>query len=190
MKTRLLLSIAALLAIFSCKAQTPGTGKDAVLENIMTRASVRSFTTQAVEPEKIETMLRSGMAAPTAMNKQAWHFVVVTDKDKRKAIQQYESPLAIVVCGDKNKGKDFWIADAALASENILLTAHALGLGAVWTAVYPNEGNIRKVRDILQLPDYLIPLNTIIIGYPAAAPQVKDKWKPENISYNTFGGKQ
>ena len=124
------------------------------------------------------------------MNKQAWHFVVVTDKTKLKAIQQYESPLAIVVCGDTMKGKDLWIADASLASENILLTAHALGLGAVWTAVYPREETIQNVRKTLQLPDHPIPVNTIIIGYPTADPQVKDKWNPENISYNTYGGKK
>ncbi len=190
MKTRSFLTVMALLAFFACNAQAPRSDKDAVLENILTRASVRSFTSKAVEPEKVETMLRSGMAAPTAMNKQAWHFVVVTDKTKLKAIQQYESPLAIVVCGDTMKGKDLWIADASLASENILLTAHALGLGAVWTAVYPREETIQNVRKTLQLPDHLIPVNTIIIGYPAADPQVKNKWNPENISYNTYGGKK
>jgi len=68
------------------------------------------------------------------------------------------------------------------------LAAHALGLGAVWTAVYPMEDRIAPVCEALKLPETVIPLCTIVIGHPAEQPEPKDKWKPENVSYNEFGG--
>lgn len=185
---RTLLAFAVLLLAAGCANKNSQSKMNtAAIENIMTRASVRSYTDQPVEEEKIETILRAAMAAPTAVNKQPWHFVVVTDKERLSAIEQYSSPLAIVVCGDMNKtmsgaAKEFWLTDTSLASENILLAAHALGLGAIWTAVYPNEERMRQVRVALQLPENLIPLNTIIIGYAAEKLQPKDKWKPENIT--------
>ena len=171
-----------------------------MLETIMTRTSIRQYTDQPVEKEKIEAMLRAGMAAPTAVNAQPWHFVVVSDKAKLselaaanpRAGMLKSAPLAIVVCGDmtkamEGKGRQFWIQDCSAATENILLAAHAQGLGAVWTALYPMEERIQPVSEALKLPDTLIPLCTVVIGYPAEQPEPKDKWKPENISYNEYG---
>ncbi len=171
-----------------------------MLETIMTRTSIRQYTDQPVEKEKIEAMLRAGMAAPTAVNAQPWHFVVVSDKAKLselaaanpRAGMLKSAPLAIVVCGDmtkamEGKGRQFWIQDCSAATENILLAAHAQGLGAVWTALYPMEERIQPVSEALKLPDTLIPLCTVVIGYPAEQPEPKDKWKPENVSYNEYG---
>lgn len=158
-----------------------------VIDNMMTRASVRKFLEQAVEPEKIETMLRAGMAAPSAVNKQPWHFYVVTDRAKLDVIQQYKSPLAIVVCGDLNctipMGKEWWITDTSMASENILLAAHEIGLGGIWTALYPVQDLMDKTRNILELPENLVPLNVLILGYPDEKPEVKDKWNPDKVTY-------
>ena len=166
----------------------------------MTRTSVRQFTEQPVEQAKVEAMLRAGMAAPTAMNAQPWHFVVVSDKAKLGELAEANpragmlktAQLAIVVCGDmmkarEGKGRQFWIQDCSAATENILLAAHAQGLGAVWTALYPMEERVQPVCEALKLPDAIVPLCTIVIGYPAEQPQPKDKWKPENVSYNEFG---
>ena len=165
-----------------------------VLNNIMTRTSIRAYQDKTVEKEKVEKILRAGMAAPSAMNKQPWAFVVVTNKELltkigselRNAGMTAKAPMAIVVCGDKNKmisgdGKDFWIDDCSAATENILLAAHALGLGAVWTGFYPDLERCGKLSTILGLSDNLIPLNVIPMGYPAQNPAPKDKWKPENI---------
>ena len=176
-----------------------GNGQD-VLNCIMTRTSIRQYTSQTVESEKIEALLRAGMAAPTAVNAQPWHFVVVNDKAKLRELaaanpraKMLESaPLAIVVCGDmtktmEGKGRQFWIQDCSAATENILLAAHALGLGAVWTALYPMDERIAPVSEALKLPDTLTPLCTVVIGHPAEQPDPKDKWKPENVSYNEFG---
>ena len=176
-----------------------GNGQD-VLNCIMTRTSVRQYTDQPVENEKVEAMLRAGMAAPTAVNAQPWHFVVVNDRAKLGELaaanphaKMLESaPLAIVVCGDMTKalegdGRQFWIQDCSAATENILLAAHAQGLGAVWTALYPMEERYTAVKEALKLPDTMIPLCTVVIGYPATQSEPKDKWKPENVSYNEFG---
>ena len=175
----------------------------AVIENILTRTSIRKYKQQSVEDEKIETMLRAAMAAPTAVNKQPWHFVVVIDKtmlDKlagegRRGDMLRNAPLAIVICGNMEKalGGDangFWIQDVSAATENLLLAAHALGLGAVWTGLYPITERAGQVNQVLGMPEYIIPLCTVIIGYPDEQPTPKDKWKPENVSYNVYGGQK
>ena len=175
---------------------------DAAIKNIMTRTSVRKYTNEAVSKADIETMLRAGMAAPTAVNKQPWHFVVVTDREQLNALaaanrgtgMAAKAPLAIVVCGDMQKtlpgvGQGFWVQDCSAATENILLAANALGLGAVWTGLYPNEDRANAVRDIVKAPEHIVPLCVIVIGHPADNPTPKDKWKPENVSYNKFGEK-
>ena len=158
-----------------------------VIENMMTRASVRKFTSQAVEDEKVEAMLRGAMSAPTAVNSQPWHFVVITDRNKLEKIEQYEAPLSIVVCGDKKHfvqmAPDWWIADCSMVSDNILLSANAMGLGAIWTALYPLKQYMDRASTVLGLPDDLIPLNLINIGYPAQNPEPKDKWDPGKVTY-------
>lgn len=171
--------------------------EQAVLDNIATRTSIRDYEARKVENEKIEKMLRAAMAAPTAMNKQPWHFVVVDKRDVLDALAEVnpyakmlkKAPLAIVVCGDTDNmieggGRDFWIQDASAATENLLLAAHAMGLGAVWTGAYPSEERCKGISVALSLSDNLIPLNMIVIGYPAENPQPKEKFKEENISYN------
>lgn len=171
----------------------------AAINNIMTRTSIRQYTNEPVSKADIETMLRAGMAAPTAVNKQPWHFVVVTDKAKLKALSGgrgrmlEQCAVAIVVCGDMEKAmpgkaKEYWIQDCSAATENILLAANALGLGAVWTGVYPMEDRMGAVSKAMKLPETIVPLCTIVIGHPAEQPKPKDKWKPENVSYNEFGG--
>jgi len=134
------------------------------------------------------------MCAPSAMNKQPWEFVVVRDAATLKAIGDalpYSrvgngAQAAIVVCGNEDnglpgRGKEYWIHDCSAASMNILLAAKALGLGAVWTGVYPGEDRVATVRKILSIPDGFMPLNVIPIGYPAENPPPKDKWNPAKV---------
>ena len=176
---------------------------NSVIENIMTRASVRSYQEKAVEKDKIVTLLKAGMAAPSAADKRPWHFVVVTDrklldglaKANPNAAFAKKAPLAIVVCGDMTKtlqggGKDFWIQDVSAASENILLVAHALGLGAVWTGTYPAPDRCKAVAEVLGLRESLVPYNNIVIGYPASHVTPKDKWDERNVTYNKITSMQ
>ena len=190
----------AMTAGVSAQERTEKCDAQAAINNIMTRTSIRKYTNEAVSKADIETMLRAGMAAPTAVNKQPWHFVVVTDKAKLKELaggrgrMLEQCAVAIVVCGNMEKAmpgkaQEYWIQDCSAATENILLAAHALGLGAVWTGGYPMEDRVAFISKALKLPETIVPLCTIVIGHPAEQPKPKDKWKPENISYNEFGGK-
>lgn len=178
--------------------------KNTIFDHIMTRTSVRSYTSQPIEKEKIEMLLRAGMAAPSACNKQPWHFVVINDRSILEQIPSFspyasmvkQAPLAIVVCGCLDKGfegieQEFWIQDCSAATENILLMAHGLGLGAVWTALYPLKERYEGMQALLHLPKTMIPLNTIVIGYPkenAEKMKAKDKWNESNVSYNRYDG--
>ena len=199
MKKIVTISLLLALCVLNVSAQCENCSNEAI-KNIMTRTSIRKYTDQPVSKTDIETLLRAGMAAPTAVNRQPWHFVAVTDKAKLKELSGgrggmlEQCALAIVVCGNmektmKGKGQEFWIQDCSAATENILLAANALGLGAVWTGGYPMEERVASISKALKLPETIIPLCTIVIGHPAESPTPKDKWKPENVSYNEFGGK-
>nr|WP_314668058.1 nitroreductase family protein [uncultured Porphyromonas sp.] len=208
MKTSIILNVTLAIAlVFLCYKLAVTEGKRAqkqetsevVLNNILKRTSVRSYLDKSIEDDKIEKLLRAGMAAPTAVNKQPWHFVVVTDKSLLQKLAKANpyaemvarAPLAIVVCGDMTKALDgnareFWVQDCSAASENILLAATGLGLGSVWTGTYPSEERCAAVSEVLGLPETLIPLNTIVIGYPDGEVTPKDKWQESNISYNMY----
>ncbi len=177
----------------------PGLAQDnskAVLDNIASRKSVRSYTDQDVTPEQVETILRAAMAAPTGMNVQPWRFVVVRDqavKDKlaggfNKMIAK--APVVIVVCGQtvqKNgRPNNNWTADCAAATENMLLAVEAIGLGAVWTACYPYEERMNPAIEVLGLPDDVKPYCIVPVGHPSGNDRPKDKWKPENIHYDRW----
>ena len=185
-----------LLGATMTKAATDGDGNEA-LNCIMTRTSIRQYQDRPVEQEKVEQLLRAAMAAPTAVNKQPWHFYVLNTKEainrladasQRGSDMVRSAALVIVVCGDmdkalEGKAREYWIQDTSAATENLLLAAHALGLGAVWTGVYPMKERVEMTTKVLSLPENLVPLCTILIGYPAENPTPKDKWKPENVTY-------
>ena len=190
----------ALAMTAGVSAQVENKEAQAAINNIMTRTSIRQYTDEPVSKADVETMLRAGMAAPTAVNRQPWHFVAVTDKAKlaelagRRGGMIKQAGVAIVVCGNLEKAMQgsaqaFWVQDCSAATENILLAANAIGLGAVWTGCYPMDDRIAEVSKALKLPETIVPLCVIAIGHPAEQPTPKDKWKPENVSYNEFGAK-
>jgi len=169
------------------------------LKTIFSRKSVRSFKDEPVPKEKIEMLVRASMAAPTAVDKRPWEFIVVTDRNILKKLADAlpyakmtaQAAAAIIVGGDITKqwgGTDaeYWKMDCSVASENILLAAESLGLGAVWTAVYPEKTRIENVRKILGLPDAVIPLNLIPIGVPKGDEKPKDKYNPKQIHWNKW----
>lgn len=173
--------------------------QQSTIEDIMTRTSVRAYSQKEIEPEKIDTLLRAAMAAPTAGNKQPWRFVVINDKAILNSIGENfhtmtmakEAAIAVVACGDvtatfDGEGRDYWIQDVSAASENLLLAAHAMGLGAVWCGIYPIADRVSQFSEMLDLPGNIIPLACICIGYPQGETAPKDKWKPEYIRYNTW----
>lgn len=167
--------------------------------DIMTRTSVRAYSGKEVESEKIDTLLRAAMAAPTAGNKQPWRFVVINDKDILDSISDNfhtmtmakDASFAVVMCGDttatfSGEARGYWVEDVSAASENLLLAAHAIGLGAVWCGIYPQMARVRQFSEMLHLPENIIPMACICVGYPSGETIPKDKWKPEYIHYNTW----
>ncbi len=209
MKKLLLTMATALLALGACttqnneeKSEVKTDNGQAAIENIMTRTSIRQFKAQPVEQDKVDILLKAAMAAPTALNLQPWHFIVINDKETIALLsgkQPTSAPLMIAVCGDTDKTMlpdgstklpDFWVEDVSAATENLLLAAHALGLGAVWTGVYPAMDRTAEVANVLNCPQNIVPLAVVRVGYPDESPEPKNKYKEENISYNKFGAKQ
>ena len=205
-KILLFCAFAAALFLSGCKSQVSA---PSALDVLMTRTSIRSFTGDPVSEEQLETLLKAGMAAPSAMNVQPWRFVVVTDKDKIAQVfgsgfrgeMFTQAGAVIVVCGEttvmrkpfgqpdapeEEQPNIFWYEDCSAATENILLAATALGLGAVWTAGYPAMERITPVAEALGIPSGVVPLCVIPVGVPAESPAPKDKWKPENIHWEQW----
>lgn len=189
------------LALLAGVMASCGSPEKSVMDNIMTRTSVRAYTSEKISEEKIELLLRAGMAAPSAKNRQLWEFVVVDDRalldslasGLRYAKMLTQAPLAIVVCVRDHfvneQGilcpHDCWQCDGAVAAQNILLAAHAYGLGAVYTAAN-DEQRASHVRSVLGIPAEVHPVCVIPIGYPAEKPEPKDKWKTEKIHRNIY----
>lgn len=172
--------------------------KAVVLENIFARKSVRSYTDQPVSREQLDTLVRAAMAAPSGRDMRPWKFVVVDDAAVMDSLSRQlpyakmlqEAAAAIVVCGDMSivdkSGNPSvnWQFDCSAATQNLLLAAEAMGLGAVWTGVHPYEDRLAAVKRALILPEHIIPLNVIPIGYPKGEALPKDKYAAENIHYN------
>jgi nitroreductase len=164
------------------------------LETIFTRRSIRAYTDQPIPAEITENLLRAAMQAPSAGNQQAWQFVVITSRPKLNGLAEVlpygkmltTAPLSIVVCGDleREKSKGYWVQDCAAATQNILLAAHAYGLGAVWLGVYPREQRALDVRKALGIPESVMPLCAIAIGYPAEQKPRADRYDPARVHHN------
>ena len=173
--------------------------QDVVLKSIMSRKSVRQYTDQPVSREQLEILVKAAVSAPSAVNKQPWAFVVIDDRvtlDILAALLPYAKmaakvSAAIVVCGDLSKAyngleDEYWIQDCSAATENLLIAAEAMGLGAVWTAVYPEEDRVEIVRKQLALPELIVPLNLIPKGSPLHDDTPKNKYKPEILHFNRW----
>ena len=197
MRSMFVCLMAGLMLAGTVSAKETDVAKD-TLSVIHFRKSVKSFTGAAVSTENLDTIIRAGMAAPTAVNKQPWSFVVVTDRKKLDALATGlpnargigKAGAVIIVCTEPEKAnlqsKDFAIIDATLASENILLATEALGLGGHWTASYPYEDKMKHVRTVLGIPATVIPLNVILIGVPTGDDKPKDKYQKDKIHWGKW----
>lgn len=168
------------------------------LSVIHSRKSVRHFTGEGVSQDELLTLVKAGMAAPTAVNMQPWSFVIVTERAKLDALSKAlpyarmldKAAAAIIVCAIPEKafqGKlEIAIIDSSCAGENILLAAEALGLGAVWTGVYPDAGRMDAVRGLFGIPASIVPLNVIPVGHPTSEDKPKNKFKQENVHWEKW----
>ena len=165
------------------------------LHTILHRRSIRRYRAEEVDQASVALMLKAGMAAPSAGNLQPWEFIVITERRNIDLIADAHTggrmlrraPLCICVCGNLERVyrdvPDYWVQDCSAATENILLAAEALGLGAVWCAVYPRQDRVAAVSKILGLPCHVVPLNVIALGYPDEDPPVRDKWREDRVHW-------
>lgn len=145
------------------------------LDVIFTRRSIRQYTDEPVREEQVKILLEAGMNAPSANNRQPWHFIVVDERQKLNAIMEVhpyskmlaQAPLAIVVCADTARSERYWQQDCAAATQNILLASRALDLGSVWLGVYPKEVRTKGIARVFDLPKHIRPLCVIAVGHPA-----------------------
>ena len=200
-----LLAAALVLVVYNRVSSAPDENSvaqstaTATIDDIMTRTSVRTYSDRKVDSLTVDTLLRAAMAAPTAGNKQPWRFVVITDTTSLNFIADNfgsmkmaaEAQVAVIMCGDvtstfEGEGSEYWVQDVSAATENLLLAAHASGLGAVWCGIYPISERVEKFSSHLSLPDNIIPMACVCIGYPAAETTPKDKWNPEYVHFNSW----
>lgn len=177
-----------------------GNAADAAYDNIMTRVSVRDYEARSVGRDTVELILKAAMQAPSAMKKFPRKYVVVEGAALDSLRAEFpnaahsegmkKAPLAIVVCGDMSRldkdeaaaGDGFWVQDCSAAAENILLSAHALGLGSCWTGVWPAPGRSADMARLLSLPESLRPLCAILIGYPGKdVAEAEPRWNPDDV---------
>ena len=166
-------------------------GEKGVMDVIFSRKSVRHYTEQDVEADKLLTLVKAGMAAPTAMNRQPWSFIIVTNmtsvapiSDKPGLMMLQKAKAAILVLGKRDE--KFWQQDCSAATENILLAAEAMGLGAVWCAGYPLTDRTDSYKALFNYSDEYEVLSLISIGYPTGEDEPKDKYKEEKIHWNRW----
>ncbi|MFH1050502.1 MAG: nitroreductase family protein [bacterium] len=167
-----------------------------VITAIMTRRSIRKYSDEYVSDDLVKKLLEAAMQAPSAGNQQPWQFIVIRDKHIFKLIQKFhpfssmldEASVAILVCGDiyPERYKNYWIIDCSNAAENILLAAHALGLGAVWLGVHPREERTEPMRELFKLPENIKPHSLIVIGYPAESKETEYRFNPEKIHHEKW----
>lgn len=166
------------------------------MEAILSRRSIRRYTAEPVPEEVIQELLAAAMSAPSASNEQPWHFVIIDDRRILDQIPKYhpyssmlkQAPLAIAVCGDLELEifKGYWVQDCSAATENILIAAQAKGLGAVWLGVYPREERVKATQKLLGLPEHVIPLCLISIGYPAETKPPSNRYSASRIHHNQW----
>jgi len=156
---------------------------------ILTRRSVREYTGEPVADEDIKALLEAGMAAPSARNLQPWRFAIVTGREKLDRLAELhpyagmlrEAGACIAVCGDKEVAPDFWVQDCSAATENILVAASMLGLGAVWLGVHPRAEREDGLKDFLGVPDTVGMLCLIAVGVPASAPEPRTQYDDDKV---------
>ena len=163
---------------------------------VFIRRSIRKFTPGPISGEQLDLLLKAGLCAPSARNRQPWHFIAVTEREQLDRIPHYhpyasmvlEASLAILVCGDLEIEDEIgYIAqNCSAATENILVTAADLGLGSVWLGVYPKEDRIQGMKTLFKLPDHILPVSLIAIGHPAEQKPPKSDFNWEKVRYNQW----
>ncbi len=164
------------------------------LEAIFTRRSIRSYTDEAITDETMQLLLKAAMSGPSCVNARDWSFIVVRDREMlnrmadangRPAEPLRSAAAAVMVCGDLNRSfppaKDYWVIDGAIAAQNIVLAAHALGLGSVWLGTWPQKERVEAQAELFGLPEGIVPHSVIALGYPLKEPSERDVFESDRV---------
>jgi nitroreductase len=165
---------------------------------IFGRRSVRVYSPGEIDERTLTKLLEAAMAAPSAMTKDPWRFVVVRDPKTLAKLAKAlpggrmlpTAALAIVVCGDLEAAFEqnisYLLQDCSASIENLLLCAHVLGLGACWVGIHPAEDSLRQTKAILSLPGPVLPVAAISIGYPGEQLEPRTRYNPKYVHKETW----
>ena len=168
------------------------------LNFIYKRRSIRKYTSRAIDDDIVELLLKAAMAAPSACAKDPWRFIVVKDnKLKRKVVEALpngtmmaDAPVGIIVLGDINAAHgnelSYMLQDCSAAIQNLLLAASEFGLGAVWLGVHPREERMNHIKNVFNLPDNIIPISCIAVGYPAEEKEPRTRYNSEYVHFEKW----
>jgi len=168
-----------------------------VLDLIFKRRSVRIFTKQKVDKDTINKLLQAAMAAPSASNSRPWEFVAITDEETIKTLRsrlkygKCNAPAAIVICANlkiaaNESATRFWVQDCSAATENLLIAAAGMDLGAVWIGSYPKENVMKTLRATLGIPEDVIPLSLVYVGYPAEEVFPRTQYSEDRVHWEKY----
>jgi nitroreductase len=167
-----------------------------LIDAILTRRTIRKYKGDPVPDELLDKVLQAAMAAPSTGNQQPWQFMVTRKRELLDVIPEFhpysemvrQAPVAVLVCCDMTlvRFKNFWLQDCCAAVENLLLAAHGLGLGAAWTAAYPEKSRMDGFRDLFHLPEEIVPLALIPIGFPESVPGPVNRFNRTRIQYDEW----
>jgi len=211
MKKVIFMVAAAAMFFGACctKQESTPNPAEVVMQNILSRKSVRSYTGDTIPAEVMENLLKAAMAAPSAVDRRPWSIIVMTDKEQYATVfegnfnmQKFmESGAVVILCADTTftapmrddpdgpavtQVNQMWRDDMGAVTENFLLAAEAYGLGACWTACYPYHDRMDPIRKALQLPPTVVPYAVVPVGYPSGENTPKDKWDPARVHYNRW----
>ena len=166
------------------------------LNYILYRRSIRRYTDQKISEQQIKNLLTAAMYAPSAVNRQPWHFVVIDDSSMMEKIMEVHpharmlqtASHAIVVCGDEQLQHDdgYWIVDCGAATQNLLLAAETMGLGSCWVGLHPREKRKIAFSRLLHLPSHVKPFALVALGYPDERKKRPDRFHAEKVKYNDW----
>ncbi len=166
------------------------------IEAILTRRSIRKYSNRIISDNTIKQLLETASSAPSASNRQPWHYIIINDREKLDAVPNFHpyskmlgnANIAILVCGDLHLEKflGYLILDCSAATENILIAAHAKGLGACWLGIYPREERITGIKKLFNLPEHIIPISLVSLGYPAEHKDREERYDEARVHYNKW----
>ncbi len=167
---------------------------------IMSRVSTRNFTDEPIKDEELKIILDAAMAGPSATNARPFSFIVVRDKEMLEkmadANMKYSEPLrkatlGILVCGDLERAyasaPEFWVVDGSIAAQNMILAAHAIGIGSCWLGTWPVEERVNNHIKLFDLPENIIPHSLIAFGYPKGEMKIqKDRYEEDRVHFEKW----